>query len=198
MKQKMLYGLVITLILNSRFLMGCYNELEKHNLIFLQEAQQAALSGIRNHNLMKEANYSNALKNTIIGETILLVQRLDKRDNYYYLIPFNKGEKTSVIVIVDAKSGEFLEASIKGKPEKYPRITEERAKEILFDKLKKSKLRGKIISSFLVWEPCEESQSLYEPLWMFIVNNKKLFVGQDGKIYERLTKPVILGGSTQE
>ena len=44
-------------------------------------------------------------------DTPLLVQRLDRYDDYYYIVPFKRGTAETARLTIDAASGRFMEAS---------------------------------------------------------------------------------------
>lgn len=188
--------IITILILGGGVIMGCYKTYDQRNLISPSEAQKFAFYGIEHHNLhLQQNDYSKVLKDTTSGIPSL-VQRIDRKNEFYYLVPLLRGEKVVAVVILDAKNGQFMEMSQVRESEEYFLLQEVEAKEILLHKLAQKKWRKKkIISSSLVWQPCEQTQSPYAPLWKFIINKHEFFVSQDKKVFDKLTEPKIFGGA---
>ena len=128
--------------------------------------------------------------------TALLVQRVDRQHSFYYLVPFISHGQTILVVIVDAVDGRFKEAAKLSTPGVYPKISETRAVDILEDHLRSKQQRppGFRSAPSLVWRPCRQSQSPYEPLWYFRADSTEWYVDQAGRVYPRLEEVRLKGG----
>jgi hypothetical protein len=79
------------------------------------------------YQLLLDPNCKSAFNNTKQGEPIL-VKRNDTDNSDYYLVPFNKFEKnrtrlTSAVAILDSRNGYFKEASWTKVPERFLRVS---------------------------------------------------------------------------
>jgi hypothetical protein len=121
-----------------------------------------------------------------------LVQRLDRRDEFYYLIVVQQGDKPSAIVRGDGLHGTFQGAlSLEGLTQS-PIIAQgdavAAARQAVLDRGDGS---GRIVlrdgafslSPTLVWRPCQESRSPYYPFHQITVGGDTIYVGYDGRVY---------------
>lgn len=130
----------------------------------------------------------------------LLVQRVDRQHSFYYLVPFISHGQTVLVVIVDAVDGRFKEAAKLSTPSIYPKISATRAVDILENHLwsKQRRPPGLRSTPSLVWQPCRQSQSPYEPLWYFKADSTEWYVDQAGQVYPRLEEVRLKGGSADK
>jgi hypothetical protein len=123
----------------------------------------------------------------------LLVERLDRPDNPYYLVPFSRQELMTLVVMLDAHDGHLLRVSAFDTPTRYPPVNEESARSILAGKLGVD-VAGGISPPTLVWKPSHQSQSPYEPLWCFLVGDEDWYVDQTGAVWNEIDEPLLKGG----
>ncbi len=162
----------------------------------LKEAQSCAYQGFIKNSWAFPPKLASAMTHTQ-SSLPLLVQRTDRKDAYfYYIVPFNRAGKTAVLVLIDAHNGDFKEASYMQEPTLYPRVKEEDALQILTAFLKKNNtpIPAKVEKPVLVFEPCEQTQSPYEPLWKIRVNASVWFVDQLGNVYDKIMQSKLKGG----
>lgn len=169
-------------------------------IIGKEEAVMCAKEGINQHNLLKKEGWNKRIKQSRAGEPVL-VQRLDRLDSYYYIIPYDVGaNKTGSLISVDARYGDYKQGAIL--PEPRPHLInayEKGRKSIINDVLKKrftlKEQLGKLIirpEAFclyptLVWKPCRESLSPFWPFYMFTIGSQHIYVRIDGEIFTHLT-----------
>ena len=161
----------------------------------LEKAKEYALKGFNRHKWGYPKEFIQHMKDATVTEP-LLVKRLDRKDSFYYIVPFNKDTKTTLIVIIDAKTGAFKETSYMKEPMTYPKINKENAKNILIVFLNDKKATEEILRQepTLVWKPSEQTQSPYEPLWEIHVGSKNWYIDQKGKVYDRIIEIRMKGG----
>jgi hypothetical protein len=156
-----------------------------------ESAKAAILSSPWIRNLL-----STVERNRLSTGDPLLVRRIDRTSAYYYLVPFNSDDFTAMVVIIDAKNGRFKECSRMAKPEVYPKVNAKQAIQILSAHLNmiahdcsltNAKLR-------LVWRPCEQTQSPYEPLWRIQIHSNQWFIDQKGILHNEIHDIRIKGG----
>jgi len=102
----------------------------------------------------------------------LLVQRIDRQDEYYYLVPLSAPDESTIIVRVDALDGAYLGALLRCDGFDYvsPReffeqlVMEERLIEFL-DLPTNLRAETFTVHPCLVWKPCVQSRSPYQPLY---------------------------------
>jgi hypothetical protein len=128
--------------------------------------------------------------------TPLLVRRLDKPDQYYYIVPFNTGAGVTARLRMNAQNGDYEEGIGIGKhgDQLPPYLTPDAAYRLITAKLaaeaKKQKKKGPppvvAIEPFYGWKPCAQSFSAFLPFYV-ITSPTPRYVRVDGKTHERLT-----------
>ncbi len=126
----------------------------------------------------------------------LLVTRLDRHDEFYWLLPVADGEHAVAWGQVDARFGELQSLYLLG--EKAKRLDTRRSSLTrrlagrfdLGDGLGRLNLRPGTfcIHPTLVWRPCRQSYSPHLPFWMITAGAQTLYVRLDGKVYSSLTE----------
>ncbi len=153
-------------------------------------AVDTARRGILDHGLDRDPAVAFAIRNGYPGSA-LLVKRLDKPENAYYLIPWVITEGVVFVVEVDANSGIMLGTTTFPKPSPSPFLTPDEAKDCVVRKFPQRKFGN----PRLVWRPCRESTSPIRPFYEIPVNKDFLYVDMDGLIVLELT-PLGLGGGS--
>ena len=125
------------------------------------------------------------------------MQRLDRDDTFYSLVPYRTSAGVVAIVSVDARSGEYRQAIFLTKTRRDfialgPDDALERVagRRIEFgDGRVRLLMRREAMSLYphLVWRPCRESLSPYLPFYMFTAGSHQLYVRVDGAIFSSLT-----------
>jgi hypothetical protein len=125
-----------------------------------------------------------------------LVQRLDRRDEFYYLIVVHQDDRPTAIIRGDGFDGTFQGAlslaGVSGSPIIAPDDAVAAARRAVIDRRDGN---GRIIlrdgafclQPTLVWRPCQESRSPYYPFYQITVGSDTIYVGYDGRVYPILT-----------
>ena len=92
---------------------------------------------------------------------------------YHYL--------TAGVIIIDAKTGAFKEASWTNKLSDYIIMSREDAL-LLVRKSLNAKSNNKSITTYLVWQPGAISSTPYKPFWKIVVGTSIYYVSQDGTV----------------
>lgn len=168
---------------------------DKQSFLSVEEAKEYALKGFNKHKWGYPKELSQAIKDTIAAEP-LLVERIDRKNSFYYIVPFNRNDKTALLIIIDAKTGAFGETTYLKEPASYPKIKKEDAKKILSSALNGKKAKEEIFQQdpTLVWKPSEQTQSPYEPLWQMRIGSKNWYIDQKGKVYDKVIEIKLKGG----
>lgn len=153
------------------------------------EAVDAARRGILDYSLDRDPSVKSALK-TGHPETPLLVERLDRPGDAYYLVPWRIKEGVVFIVEVDAATGAMLASSTFPNPIPSPFLLPEEAAHFAAREFPQYTL-GK---PRLVWKPCRESTSSMRPFYQIPCDHGFLYVDMDGSTLLELT-PLGLGGT---
>lgn len=165
----------------------------------IEAAQAAELSdrALEEVGLAKRDTWRKALDGTELGEPVL-VQRLDRNDSFYWIVPRSRNGVTTAVVNIDARYGEYMEARALPEPEGTALLTLDR-KEVdgyVFDRLHQLPERaGELlvrrglacISDHWVWRPCDQSLSPYYPFKMVSYGGNRLYVRSDGQVFTSLT-----------
>lgn len=166
-----------------------------NRLITTEEAIRIAVRGMEGHlRAERQCPLTPALKNAR-PVSAHLVQRLDRRDEFYYLIEVHQEGRPSAILRGDGLHGTFQGALSLAGVERLPIIEREaavaaaRAAAIdLEDGSGRLRLREGAfsISPTLVWRPCRESRSPYYPFHQITIGAVTIYVGYDGRVYPAL------------
>jgi len=161
------------------------------------EACSAARAGFMKLAGAFPPEYIRAMEHAQAG-TPLLVERLGRKDSFYYIVPFERDGKATLLIIVDAQSGDFREAVPVREPFHYPVVTAEKAAQILADFFQDLETKQEInrVTPSLVWKPSEQSQSPYEPLWRFRLDRGEWYVDQKGVVHQEIEDPRMKGGAS--
>ena len=117
---------------------------------------------------------------------------MDAKDSDYYVIPYHKKPTKKVaqymqryryltagVIIIDAKTGAFKEASWTNKLSDYYIMPRENALQLVRKSLS-AKSNNKYITTYLVWQPGTISSTPYKPFWKIVVGTSIYYVSQDG------------------
>jgi hypothetical protein len=159
-------------------------------------ATASALEGIVEYGLTDREEWSVPLRGKPGPPT--LVQRLDRIDSYYYLVPFADGSgENRAVVSVDARFGNYRQAiSVTEAAAGIPQpLSEETIRRLITDRKFELphrrgtlEIRGEIFSIYpaLVWRPCRESLTPYVPFHLVTVGDHRLYVRIDGNVFTKL------------
>jgi hypothetical protein len=125
------------------------------------------------------------------------VQRLDRIDSYYALVPFETNKRTVALAAVDGRWGDYMQAVLlpRAQPARS-RVTMEQAFKLIAGKrVDLPDRRGRLLVRkeavcmypHLVWRPCLESLSPYYPFYMCTIGNDRIYVRIDGAVFTSLT-----------
>jgi hypothetical protein len=173
-------------------------------IISPQEAQQGANTGLEQYGLRARKDWAPLLESPVSAGEPVLVELLGQPGVYYYVVPFSAPErKTEAAVIVDAFTGEYLEASPlapheDGRP--WSRLIKDAANDELSrrslighrvelpDNAGRVLLRPQNVGLYptLVWRPCLESLSPFYPFRLVTIGGMKRFISLDGTHYAEL------------
>jgi len=115
------------------------------------EASQSAESGLLLRLAAQPAHFRQAARGSEPAKP-LLVDRLDEENRFYFLVPFIRDGETTLVVIVDACSGQFQRTSALRPPGVYLPVDAEAAGGILAARLGAEKV-GEASFPRLVWKP---------------------------------------------
>lgn len=160
------------------------------------DAAELALSGAKQYGLLERDDWSLLRRGRPASPT--LVQRLDRLDSFYYLVPFadDNGEARSA-VSVDARFGNYRQAITvdeRGAPFAFS-LPDEAILDLTIDRqLELPRREGRLrirkesfcLYPTLVWRPCLESLSPYYPFHMITVGHRRIYVRIDGRVFTRL------------
>jgi hypothetical protein len=162
-------------------------------------AARHAMEGLQYYELAKLEFLEEILENIHPGEP-RLVQRLDKFNEYYYIVPIlGKDDNVRCLTSVDARFGNFREAVFAKevtKPLLFKPLTVEEIKYRL-SKLKRIELKEEhriltlhieamCIYPSLVWKPCKQSLSPFLAFHLVTIGNHQLYIRVDGEIFTTL------------
>jgi hypothetical protein len=155
-----------------------------------QEARRAAVG------LLQSARWKPALSGASTASP-LIVQRLDREDSYYYIVPFTRDGSITARLIVNAMTGRFEEAAgVERAGEILPPFVEPG---LLFKELTGARVdlpgfRARVVRPgmvgehpVLVWRPCRESTSPFLPFYLRTLGSDFLYLRVDGQRFTQLT-----------
>lgn len=161
------------------------------------EASLSAQESIREINFSERKHWRSTFGN-VKAQQPLLVQRLDRVDSYYYIVPFGATQdRATAGIAVDARYGNYLQAiSLReGKSSAIERLDPKRALELILNRrFDLENFAGRVLvrpdvvcaCDTLVWKPCLESFSPFFPFYKFTVGGATIYVRIDGAIFTAL------------
>lgn len=170
-------------------------------LITTGRVKRLAAESIDRLKLPLDRVWQTALRDVDIG-TPVLVQRLDRLDDYYYVVPLlRRGEVATGAVAIDARFGDFQQASIlptvKGPFVTYPSrravlelVSGKEFRLENFEGYLRVRPEAVTIPEIWFWRPCLESLSPLWPFKMVISGGQTLYVRVDGAVFSALHEDV--------
>ena len=159
-------------------------------------ASQLAKEGVEEHGLNEHEDFGAVCNDGIYGDG-LLIQSLDVQDGLYYLVSIQDREGILATVMIHGRSGHLLGVQINEDPVRSIMVSSDEARKrilarryIYYDDNRESipickeKLSH---TSVLVWRPCLQSLSPYQPFHLFTMGKDRVYVSHDGQIYPELT-----------
>jgi hypothetical protein len=172
--------------------------LKGDRILVPDEARQRALGGLQEYQLPERESWKASLKDTHPG-TPILVQRLDRRDAFYYIVPMvREPHAVPVLACVDGRFGTYLQAGRVRDPHgnalRHLHLDPQWAKDkVLGQRISlgprgtlQVRPEGTALHPALVWRPCRESMSPYLPFFMFVVGSMPIYLRVDGRLFTKL------------
>jgi hypothetical protein len=125
-----------------------------------------------------------------------LVQRVDRKDAFYFIVTFTVGSRETARFIVDGFGGRLLEAS--GVTESDKSLARYVSPEEALDRMLTARAASTLQWEFecrrehvgrhpvLVWKPCRQSASPFLPFHQFSVGTSLVYLRVDGQLYNAL------------
>lgn len=126
----------------------------------------------------------------------LLVQRIDRKDAYYFIVTFNIASRETARFILDGFGGKLTEAS--GVTESDKALTRYVSSQEALDRMFTARAASKRKWEFefrrehvgmhpvLVWKPCRQSPSPFLPFYQFSVGGSFEYLRVDGEVFSEL------------
>lgn len=128
----------------------------------------------------------------------ILVERLDRPESFYWMVPMGSEGETSAAVSIDARSGAYRQAA--RLPESdldFRALLDEGEvrKQVVGQRFELPGLEGRLlvrdeavcVYPHFVWRPCLESLSPFYPFRMVTVGGRRLYIRVDGEVFTSLT-----------
>ena len=170
---------------------------QKPGLVPSSMVAEFAERGLENAGLKDRDGWREALDNTCAGKPAL-VQRLDRRNSFYWMAPLARSDQTCAYANINASTGEFQQARA-ARDNEGPgllSLNDSQTKRVLSQQVQPQAARGgelaiqpgfEPVSRHWMWKPCLESLSPYYPFKVFKYGSKRLFVRSDGQVFTQLT-----------
>jgi hypothetical protein len=147
--------------------------------------------------LMDRENWRKALEGTRVGDAVL-VQRLDRADDFYWIVPQVRDGVPTAVVNIDARFGEYMQARALPDPQGTALLTlgKEEVNAAVYGRLHELpgeagqlRIRPDIacISKHWVWRPCRESLSPFYPFKLVSYGGRRVYIRSDGRVFTSLT-----------
>jgi len=175
------------------------NGYDGEKMIDKEAAMKCAMNYLKDFEMSDNYNFKEILNSVLPGNPVM-VQRLDRKDEYYYLVPMKTSKKhVNCLVSIDGRFGTYRESSFaKGinNPLGFRTLNQKEIYKLIEDwKHKENKIvnsenyNGPLkINPTMVWMPCKESYTSYLPFYLVSIGKSKLFIRIDGEIFTELTK----------
>jgi len=150
-------------------------------MIDADEARQFAKKGIARYGLFRYDSWSQS--RDAEPDDAVLVRRLHRKNEFYYVVTLSSGKQPQVRTLVDAHTGKYLLSTLvpaAGASRTWLNPAE--AQRCITDEKTTSK------DPYLVWQPCLESPVPYFPFHRFTtVSGEEIYVRVDGEVFPSLT-----------
>jgi hypothetical protein len=172
-------------------------------LVRAAQVDELALSQIEGLRLADSEFAAGVLKQGKFGKPVL-VMRLDRPGEYYYLMPWEISSGTTAFTQVDARFGFFKSFQVLSAPrsdlllggDAGRRAQERIARRLEGLRVELPELTGRVsilpgtysVAPTLVWKPCRESWSPAMPFHQVNAGPITLYVRIDGEVFTRLTE----------
>lgn len=128
----------------------------------------------------------------------ILVERLDRRDSFYWTVPMTSEGRTTAAVSIDARSGEYRQAvSFRESDLDLRALSDEGEvrEHVVGKRFELPDLEGRLlvrdeamcVYPHYVWRPCLESLSPFYPFRLVTVGGCRLYIRVDGAVFTSLT-----------
>ena len=159
-------------------------------------AMERAAAAVEEYGLLKRKGWSQALQRADAGRPIM-VQRLDREDSYYFVVPFQSRKIVTAAVSIDARFGDYRQAVALpegGTTVFMPHDRDAVLKRVIGNPIQLPEPLGRLVirkEAFclyptMVWMPCRESLSPFYPFHMITVGAHRIYVRIDGQIFTEL------------
>jgi hypothetical protein len=171
-------------------------------LIAPNQVAKFAAAGLSEYGLKDSELGAEALSGGNLGQP-LLVQRLDRPGDFYYLAPWQRGGRTTAFIDIDARFGAFKSMRVISTPTRnraVPKSPTRGARDSLARRLdnrvfdlpgEQGRLRVRpgtyCVPPVLSWKPCRESWSPSLPFYHIVVGGHSLYLRIDGAVFTELT-----------
>jgi hypothetical protein len=167
-------------------------------LISPTQAVSQAMRGLDAYELLKRETFKAAVTRPSPG-TPVLVERLDRTNSYYYIVPVTNERTTDIplAVIVDGRTGIYKQSIVSAAgAENVLSLNgpDEAAAKVVGHDLQLPGTLGRLhippqaVSHHptMVWKPCRESLSPYYPFHLFTSGGHQIYVRSDGMVFTEL------------
>ena len=173
-------------------------KVRQNTLIGASLAMENSMVAIKQYNLFSHKIDNKTLDGLEPGKPYL-VKRLDRLNDYYYMVPILSNKKLVAFINIDGRFGNFRDA---GSGQEFQQLNiKPMPEEKIFDIIGKRILtkKGTInvfpevtsISPFLVWQPCRESLSTFLPFHLINIDNHRFYMRLDGNLFPSLNRRVV-------
>ena len=172
-------------------------EFDGARLLPADRAASLAMRALQQQGLTDRPAWKAALEGTSDGEPVL-VQRLDRADSFYWIVPRVRNGLAVVATIIDGRDGEYLQARMLREPRESVLLLLTRAE--IEERISgtRHRLPGREGELFVrpglatigenwVWRPCRESLSPFYPFKLVTYGAHRLYVRSDGEVFTSLT-----------
>lgn len=144
-----------------------------------------------------ESRLKIALQSAVV-QPPTLVQRIDKRDEYYFIVSFAVASRDTARFMIDAVSGKLKQASgvVAADASLRRYVSSQDARDRMITARAASKVkkwafefRREFVGQHpvLVWKPCRQSGSPFLPFHQFSVGGSLVYLRVDGQLFQALT-----------
>ena len=165
-------------------------------LVTRKKALRKAIKSLDQLNLAKDKQWRRCLT-SVEPQPPVLVQRLDRSDEYYYIVPLARKRRLSAAAMVDARFGELQQVVGLPEPEEgFLRFqdTREVVAAVSGREYELADYAGTVLvrpESLTVprtwfWKPCLESLSPLWPFRLIVCGGRTLYMRIDGQVFTKL------------
>jgi len=139
--------------------------------------------------LLRSPTWQAAVARASVDREPTLVERLDRRDSFYYVVTLRTAGRVTARLAIDANTAKLIQAQgielTSQTLDDYVSPADVVRKRSLAEGVEEPRFVQQVPA--LGWRPCQESTSWLMPFWLIMIRDRIVYIRVDGQAFTRLT-----------